>query len=150
MLVQILYLGKVYLIRLHSSWTLKSPRTDWGIYLIFCLLLNISRNGNLILTFPSGCSHSDCLIVESWIFIWLKSILSPFFTVGIFWPLIIKSWIDRLPVDDFITENVTHLLIFTIKSEQLHNFVYRFKSYWLSNSKLMLTAMFSADCDQLF
>ena len=55
-----------------------------------------------------------------------------FFTVGIFWLLIIKcGWNETAIVDDFWTPNITHLLVFPIKFDQLHDFVNKFKRYLL-------------------
>ena len=55
-----------------------------------------------------------------------------FFTVGIFWLLIIKcGWNETAVVDDFWTPNITHLLVFPIKFDQLHDFVNKFKRYLL-------------------
>lgn len=90
-------------------------------------------------------------LLSSSYFFWCKPIpklklfpkylkLSPFFTIGIFWSLIIKcgsSW--TAAVDDFLTPNVTHLLIFTIKSSQLHHFVNRFHKYWWSDPRAVMT-----------
>ena len=98
---------------------------------------------------------SGRLSVSSTSFIWCKSIprylkLSPFFTVRIFSPLIIKcgsNW--TAAVDDFLTPIVAHLLIFTIKSNQLHHFANRFKRYCLSDSKAVI-AVSSINCDQCF